>query len=201
MKGYRLPVRCDGKKTFERIVKTGEDLFSKSGYFGTSINEIIEKSKIATGTFYLYFNDKRSLYMYLIDFYGEEIKKAIKKAIKGAKNRYEEEKLGIRAFLLYAMKNPISYKIFWEAMYVDINMFKDYYVDFSNRYVKGLKRGVKNNEIYNDIDLETVSYILMGISNFVGLQVLFNENADVKTIDYLTEEIMKFLSKGMFKKE
>jgi hypothetical protein len=40
----------------------------------------------------------------------------------------------------------------------------------------------------------------MGISNFVGLQVLSNENADEKYIDFLTDEVMKFLEKGMFRK-
>ncbi|MGI6782225.1 MAG: TetR/AcrR family transcriptional regulator [Acholeplasmataceae bacterium] len=201
MKDYRLPVRSDGKKTFNKIVKTGVQLFAKFGYYGASINEIIEKSEIATGTFYLYFNDKKALYLYLIDLYGEEIKKAIQKGTRGAQNRYEMEKLGLRSFLIYALKNPISYRIFWEAMYVDDDVFKNYYQDFSRRYIRGLRRGVKDGEIYDDIDLETMSYILMGISNFVGLQVLFNEDADVEYIDRLTDEVMKFLDKGMFKKE
>jgi AcrR family transcriptional regulator len=200
MKDYRLPVRADGKKTFNKIVETGVKLFSARGYYGVSINEIIEAAEIATGTFYLYFNDKRALYLFLVDHYGEEIRNAIQKAIKNAKNRYEEEKYGIRAFLVYALKNPISYRIFWEAMYVDRDMFRDYYQNFSKSYVKGLTRGVNDGEIYEDIDLETLSYILMGISNFVGLQVLFNKKSDEKFIDNLTEEIMKVLSKGMFKK-
>lgn len=200
MKDYRLPVRADGKKTFNKIVETGTRLFSEVGYYGASINEIIEASGIAIGTFYLYFNDKRALYLYLVDLYGKEITKAIQKAIKGAKNRYEEEKLGIKAFLIYAHKNPISYRIFWEAMYVDGDIFKDYYQGFSNRYIKGLKRGVESGELYDDMDLETISYILMGISNFVGLQGLFNPSADEKYIDYLTCEVMKLLERGMFKK-
>lgn len=198
MKDYRLPVRSDGKKTFKKIVQTGERLFSKSGYYGTSINEIIAESEIATGTFYLYFNDKRALYMYLVDYYGEEIRKAIRKGIKNAKNRYEEEQLGIKSFLLYAMHNPISYRIFWEAMYVDLEVFKNYYVDFSRRYVHGLEKGVQSGEIRADIDLETLSYMLMGISNFVGLQVLFNKEANESTIDHLTLEVMKILKYGMF---
>lgn len=200
MKDYRLPVRADGKKTFNKIVETGTRLFSKVGYHGASINEIIEESGIATGTFYLYFNDKRALYLYLVDYYGKEITKAIQKGIKCAKNRYEEEKLGIRAFLIFAHENPISYRIFWEAMYVDGDIFKDYYQNFSRRYMKGLKRGVESGEIYDDIDLETASYVLMGISNFVGLQVLFNPDADEKYIDFLTDEIMRLLERGMFRK-
>jgi hypothetical protein len=40
----------------------------------------------------------------------------------------------------------------------------------------------------------------MGISNFVGLQVLFNPDADEKYIDFLTDEIMRLLERGMFRK-
>ena len=121
-KGYKLPVRADGKKTFNRI-KTAETLFSKQGYFSTSINEIIEKSNIATGTFYLYFVDKKALYLYLVDHYGHEIREAIRLRIKSCKTRYEEEREGLKAFLIYALNNPISYRIFWESMYVDFNVF------------------------------------------------------------------------------
>ena len=197
-KDYRLPVRSDGKKTFEKIVQTAERLFSEAGYFGTSINEIIAESEIATGTFYLYFNDKKALYLYLIDYYGNQITTTIREAIKGANNRYEAEKEGLKAFLLYAMHNPISYRIFWEAIYVDLDVFKNYYQNFSKRYISGLKRGVGDGEVREDIDLETMSYVLMGISNFVGLQVLFNDDANEETIDYLTEETMRILRCGIF---
>lgn len=198
-KTYRFPVRSDGKKTFQKIVDTGQKLFTEKGYFGTSINEIIAEAEIATGTFYLYFNDKKALYLFLVDYYGEEITKAIRKGLVGASTRYEQEKKGLKAFLLYALNNPISYRIFWEAMYVDIDVFKNYYQNFSKRYISGLKRGIAKDEVVDDIDLETLSFILMGISNFVGLQVLFNPNADEKTIDFLAEESMKLLKHGMFK--
>ncbi len=198
-KTYRFPVRSDGKKTFQKIVDAGQKLFTEKGYFGTSINEIIAEAEIATGTFYLYFNDKKALYLFLVDYYGEEITKAIRKRLVGVTARYEQEKEGLKAFLLYALNNPISYRIFWEAMYVDIDVFKNYYQNFSKRYISGLKRGIAKDEIVDDIDLETLSFILMGISNFVGLQVLFNPNADEKTIDFLAEESMKLLKRGMFK--
>ena len=61
MKDYRLPVRADGKHLIKSLKRTR--LFSKLGYYGASINEIIEESGIATGTFYLYFNDKRALFI------------------------------------------------------------------------------------------------------------------------------------------
>ncbi|MDY0277020.1 MAG: TetR/AcrR family transcriptional regulator [Acholeplasma sp.] len=196
--GYRLPKRKDGIKTFDRILKTAKELFAKNGFSTTSINEIIEKSNIATGTFYLYFDDKLSLYKYLLGLYRIEIGSAIREGTKHASNRYEMEKLGIRAFLKFAWDDRLSYKIIWESLFIDYEIFKDYYSDFSQNYIKQLKKSREKGELIDDIDLETLSYILMGIANFVGLQVLFLDELSEEKLDFIVDNIMKVLSTGIF---
>ncbi|MCR3905866.1 MAG: TetR/AcrR family transcriptional regulator [Tenericutes bacterium] len=196
---YRLPKRKDGQKTFDNIIETARKLFSKNGYQATSINEIIEKSRIATGTFYLYFDDKFALYSYLLNKYRKSIRKAISEGIKYAETRYEKERLGIKAFLKFAWDDPLAYRIIWESMFADKELFKEYYQTFSHDYVRQLSHAVNDGEVREDIDLETLSYILMGISNFVGLQVLFRETLTDADLDRITENVMKLLKSGMFK--
>lgn len=196
---YRLPKRKDGQKTFDNIIETARKLFSKNGYQATSINEIIEKSRIATGTFYLYFDDKFALYSYLLAKYRKSIRKAISEAIKDADTRYEKERLGIRAFLKFAWDDPLAYRIIWESMFADKELFREYYQTFSHDYVRQLGHAVKDGEVREDLDLETLSYILMGISNFVGLQVLFRETLTDNDLDKITDNVMKVLNSGMFK--
>lgn len=196
---FRIPKRKDGIKTFNHILETAKILFSKNGYQATSINEIISESKIATGTFYLYFDDKFALYSYLLIEYSRLIRKAIREGIEGSESRYDKEKNGLKAFLKFAYKDPLAYKIIWESMFADINLFKDYYMTFSKDYVRQLSYSVKTNEVRDDIDLETLSYVLMGISNFVGLQVLFKNNLEESDFDKIAEEVMKVLQNGMFK--
>ena len=201
-KDYRLPKRKDGLETFQRILDTAKVLFAKNGYSNTSINEIIEKSKIATGTFYLYFDDKLALYKYLLNSYGKKIKQYIRISLKDVHDRYEQEKYGIKAFLRFSKDDPLSYRIIWESMFIDFNLFKQYYKDFAARYVHNLKESRALGEIRSDIDLETTAYMLMGISNFVGLQIMF-ENPETINEDRLEEiaiHIMKILREGMFAK-
>lgn len=195
---YRLPKRKDGQKTFDHIIETARKLFSKNGYQATSINEIIEKSGIATGTFYLYFDDKFALYSYLLSKYRKHIRKAISEGIQGATSRYEKERLGIRAFLKFAWKDPLAYRIIWESMFADKELFREYYTTFSRDYVRQLSYAVNQGEVRDDIDLETLSYVLMGISNFVGLQVLFRDTLTDQDLDLMTENVMKILQSGMF---
>jgi len=196
---YRLPKRSDGQKTFDQIIDTAKKLFSKNGYLATSVNEIIEKSGIATGTFYIYFDDKFALYSYILAKYRKLIRKTISEAIKDAHTRYDKERLGLRAFLKFAWEDPLAYRIIWESMFVDQKLFKEYYQTFSVDYQGQLKRSVDSHEVNDNIDLETLSYILMGISNFVGLQVLFRDTLTDKDLDRICDEVMKVLDHGMFR--
>jgi len=197
---YRLPKRKDGQKTFNKIINSGKKLFSKQGYQATSINEIIDKAKIATGTFYIYFDDKLALYVYLLHQYRAKIGEAINDAIKDATTRYEKERLGIKAFLKFAWQEPLSYRIIWESMFVDKDIFKEYYQNFSHAYIEKLTESVQTGEVDAAIDLETLSYILMGISNFVGLQVLFRETLTDMDLDRIVDQVMYVLKNGMFTK-
>lgn len=193
---FRFPKSKQGQKTFKKIVETGRKLFANQGYQVTSINEIIAKSNIAAGTFYLYFKDKLALYRYLLDEYRHNIRKTIFESIQGASSREEKERLGIQAFLKYAWSDPLSYKIIWESMFIDYDLFKSYYITFSNDYMRQLEHA--KDEINQEIDIETLSFMLMGISNFVGLQVLFRETFTDYDLNELTEQVMKLLKNGMF---
>ena len=66
-KTYRKPKTKVGERSFKKIIKAGKTLFAKGGFQATSINDVIAKAKVAAGTFYIYFDNKLALYMYLLD--------------------------------------------------------------------------------------------------------------------------------------
>ncbi len=196
---YRLPKTKIGLKSFNRIIKAGKTLFSKGGYHSTSINDIILKSRVAAGTFYIYFDSKLALYMYLLYEYRNKIRENAAKATKGLTSRKEIEKAGLKAFIEYVHKDPLAYKIIWESLFVDFKIFKEYYTSFAKAYIYHLKQHTFTSEIKSDIDLETAAYILMGVANFVGLQILFKDDADQIDIDFVVDESMKIIENGIFK--
>jgi len=184
-----------GEKSFNKIIKAGKLLFAKSGYHSTSINDIIAKANVAVGTYYIYFNSKLALYHYLLDEYQENIREAARKATHGLTTRRDIEKAGLKAFIMYVIKEPLAYKLIWESLFVDQKLFIDYYSSFANSYIQNLQRF---NDVRTDIDLETVSYVLMGIANFVGLQILFKDHPTEADVDYVVLETMKLLDQGLF---
>ncbi|MBN2696904.1 MAG: TetR/AcrR family transcriptional regulator [Bacilli bacterium] len=197
--GFHPPKTKVGEKTFQRIIKTGKRLFAKNGFQATSINDIIAKSKVAAGTFYIYFDNKLALYLYLLHEYRISIRHAAVEATKGLKTRYEIEREGLKAFIMYVKQDPLAYKVIWESLFIDPKIFQEYYQTFGEAYKFHLSEFADKGEIRTDIDLETIAYVLMGISNFVGLQILFRDEASEADIDYVVDETMKILKYGIFK--
>jgi AcrR family transcriptional regulator len=197
---YRLPRTKHGLNTFENIVISGKKLFGDKGFHSTSINDIVTYADIAAGTFYIYFNDKMSLYQYILNDYKHQIRHTIWESTKDTKTRFEMEREGIKAFIRFASSDTLAYNIIWESLFIDKNIFKEYYENFSLRYAAGLQKSFENGEI-RDFDFETLSYVLMGISNFVGLQVIFKENCAEQEINKIVDTVMDILYNGMFSRK
>lgn len=184
-----------GYATLEKICVSAESLFSEKGYYNTSINDITQNANIAPGTFYIYFNDKKSVFQYLIYDLSKELRREIKNDTINCKTRYEEEFQGMKSFFRFVQSHIGLYKIIWEAQFVDFNIFKDYYESFAERYIANIKAAQESGEM-RYMDPEALAYCLMGISNFIGLKWLIFEDKDVP--DEIIAQIMEFINIGIF---
>lgn len=90
------------------------------------------------------------------------------------------------------------YNVIWESLYIDKQLFDDYYQNFAKSYMKQLEKARYNDEIQKDLDIELVSYMLIGISNFVGLRyAIFEDNTE--RFPEIAEQIVQILDGGLFK--
>jgi AcrR family transcriptional regulator len=198
MELFNEPKTKRGMETLDKICKAAEELFSEKGYYNTGIIDIVSKVGIAQGTFYIYFNDKKSVFIYLVNKLGTELRDTIRKNIKSSKDRYDEEYMGIKTFLNFVGDHLGLFKIVWQAQFVDMDLFKDYYESFSKGYVKNIKKAQANGEM-NDIDPVILSYCLIGIANFTALKAIEFDKRE-NNYDEIVEEAMKFIKNGAFKK-
>lgn len=196
VKGVNMPKTKLGLAKMHRLVEAAEVLFTSKGFFETSITDICKAANTAVGTFYIYFNSKTDLYRYLMEKYKLEIRRNLAESIAGCKSRLEAEKEGVKCFICYAVKNPNVYNIIWGSLAVEKEMFEDYYVSFAESYARSLSKDRDELSLY---DTNSIAYILMGITNFVGLKAIF-ENSTEEQIDKIIDEtIMPLLSDGMLK--
>lgn len=188
-----------GRATLNNILSAAAQVFYEKGYHDASINDITRLAGVASGTFYVYFDGKYNLYKYLLLQCSHTIRKHLSLSVRECKTRREVERVGMKAWLEFALENQYMYNIIWESLYVDRALFVDYYQTFSREYIKGLEAAKLTDEII-DIDSEVLSYILMGASNFLGLNwCVFKE--DPEAIDRVVDDFMKVLDGGIFSKD
>ena len=194
----KIPNTRNGKATFQLIFSTAIDVFYEKGYHSTTIKDITNNADIAAGTFYLYFKNKFVLYKYILTQFQHDIRRVISEKVSTVEGRFEKEKVGIKTFIEFAIENPHSYNIIWESLYIDKTLFIDYYSNFAKRYERGLKKSIEDGEMH-DVNTELVSYILMGVANFIGLKVLLNLGSDNEDIDKVVDDVMNIIRTGIFK--
>ncbi|GEK91395.1 TetR/AcrR family transcriptional regulator [Alkalibacterium kapii] len=193
------PKTVKGQETLDKIILEAERLFSEQGYYKTSVKEITKAAEVGIGTFYIYFKDKRSVYQAILTDYGHIIRKTIAENISQADTRIEAERIGIETFLNLVRTRPSMYNVIWQALYVDKKLFIDYYTTFSENYKKQIRAAQDKGEIIKSYDPEVLSYMLMGISNFIGLRyAMFDDKDD---LDPILDDVMKVMVKGLYSKE
>lgn len=193
VKGINIPKTKLGQTKMEKLLASSEELFAKKGFYATSISDICKQAGTAVGTFYIYFATKTDVYKYLIETYKKEIKNRLADAIKNCSTRYEKEREGIKCFIKYAVATPNVYNIIWGCLSIDRQLFVDYYVSFAESYSRALN---KDKDI-TGADTETIAYMLMGISNFLGLKAMFNNMTDEMVDQMVDESVMPAMTKGI----
>ena len=185
------------QKTFDTIIKYAKKEFSKNGYSSTSIHNIAKRARLSVGCIYKYFKNKDDLYKYIIANEQLKIRQYLDEAIGQCKDRREKEKSGLRGWLFYVRDNPGVYKLIWETLFINKKAFDEYYNSFANSYKKALEKDA--NELSNS-DYENIAYILIGISNFLGVKIITSEiKISDEEIEKMVESADKLLSEGLFK--
>lgn len=191
-----MPKTTRGQETLEKICKASERLFSEKGFYKTSITDITKEADVAPGTFYIYFNDKLSVFRFLIEELSSALRKELAAAVQCCKTRYEAEYEGYKVFFSFISRHRGLYNIIWQAQFVDPELFKGYYEKIAKSYAKSVKKAQEKGEI-KDLDPEGLVYCFIGITNFIGLRWVIWENKAVP--EKVFEDVMKFIKDGAFK--
>ena len=197
--GYTVPSTKKAREKFDKLIIAADKLFAENGYEKTSVANITSLANVGVGTFYLYFDDKLSIYHYILFDYQKRIKQYISSKIGKITDRCEKERIGLIAWLEFINENPNTYDIIWQSLTVEKNLFVDYYKSFSNSYKKGLDKD--SNQLI-DINHEHLSLALMGISSFMGLKIMINGGQKLSNDEILeiANSMANVLNNGLFKK-
>jgi AcrR family transcriptional regulator len=81
------------------LIATAERLFTLNGYAATSLDAIVNGTKVTKGALYHHFGGKQDLFQSVFDKVESRAAKRIRKAIKNEKDPWQKANAGLRAFL------------------------------------------------------------------------------------------------------
>lgn len=109
----RIPKQKRGIESKEKIIRAATALFTEKGYQGTNALEIAARAEVATGTFYSYFNNKKEVFIEIIQRIFKNIfeKVLLNLDIKIHKNRADNYKEGKKQAHFIINQILLEYKV------------------------------------------------------------------------------------------
>jgi AcrR family transcriptional regulator len=76
-KAIRSPVQKRSQEKRRRIFEAGKRLFAERGYAATTAKDIAAEAEVSIGTFYAYVEDKKALFLEVVQWYYKDIMERI----------------------------------------------------------------------------------------------------------------------------
>ncbi len=168
----------------ERIVANATELFAAKGYHGTTIDEIVQATGIAKGTFYVYFDSKEEILVEVIKRLIESTLAKIDRELEGKENKDYVTRLEIKGqemLDLYLERSELLYMMLGETVGNErlLGQLWEVYERLAESIEEDLREGVAAGEIYPFADLRTISYALVGMGQSVAI-LLSGDQGDQK---------------------
>jgi len=183
----------------EQVLVAAEKVFAEKGYRAAQVTDIVERAGIGRGTFYLYFESKRDVFIDLVERYFSGFEAILKENRERLSGAGEGEKIllvwreNIIRIMAFHRDNPdLTSVVYREALGID--------EDFSER-VEELSRTadaqvhreleiLKQKGVLRPCDTELVASIVLGSSIYVIMQHLVGKkDAD---LGRLADEMLEY---------
>lgn len=183
----------------EAIFQAAAKVVGEYGYANASIAKITELAGFAQGTFYLYFESRQELFDELLPHVGADMLRYIRPRVAGARNIYDMEERGIRAFFDYLNENPGFIRVLNEAETAAPIAHRKHYQVLATKYVAALERAVRAGEIRNfdREELETVAYMMMASRSYLYMRYFKNRDQAKKQSEKVIKAYMKVVKSGL----
>lgn len=172
------------------IIKQAILVFSQKGYHQTRVMDITSSLKISTGTFYLYFNNKRDLFIEVIDDVFRQIVGEAAVAIKDENDFFERMRIRGRVFyknytkyseILNQLRAELASEEKWPA-----DKIKKIYLGLTQPVVREIEAAVQKG-IIPEVDPDLLAYALTGLIEIMSLRLSLDDK-------YNLEDIMDFMA-------
>lgn len=152
------------------IADTAKELFSNYGYKMVSMDKIAQKSDVAKGTLYLYFNDKKELFDYLLDEVLMEIKELVNNIKRKKLSISDEVSEVVYNLLLYRKSQKFIYRIFSEAIEFNTNMANNSVKKINDLITEYLHESLSQIVDEREINKEVLAFVIIKVYSALAFE-------------------------------
>jgi AcrR family transcriptional regulator len=105
---YRSTDKTRQKKDAKRtaMMQAAVHVFAEKGYHAATVRDIVDVADVAVGTFYFYFPDKETLFIYLFEETADFLLQSIDQGVSGRVTLPQQLASGIQAYVNIAVYEP-----------------------------------------------------------------------------------------------
>jgi len=189
------------QKRKQEIINSAIQLFAQKGFHHTNIQDIAQGAGIATGTFYIYYSNKRELFMEVVDEVIRSIIGEIAEVIKKEKDPIKRTALRARVFFENYQRyteilNQLRAEIAGEDSWAQEKVKKIYW-ELTKPLIREAQQAIQQNVIRR-LDPDLLAFALIGMVEILCLRISLDKK-------YSFEQVMLFmldmLMKGLSPKQ
>lgn len=194
----KLQISKQAESTKNRVLDVATELFSRKGYEGTTISDITDALSMSKGSFYLYFRDKRELFIECIErltyvIVPEETWEDISRE-EDYSDRQTKRAIGfLEKFPSYAgILNLVKMAAIGEDPSL-AQKAKEAFASIVEPIVRDFRRAVAEGAV-RDVDAEFFGYAVLGIAENVGYKLMTDPKYDLQEC---VEKCLDIISRGI----
>lgn len=137
------PIQARSQKTRENILKAALSMYTKKGYYKTTVDDIAEEAGVSTGIAYRYFRNKKDLLLSVISYGADNIESIVSIDKISELNEITD----LRQYLEIALKNFEIFHIRYRGIHEELEGLKHtdedvrkLYCEISNVKIEDLSR-------------------------------------------------------------
>jgi AcrR family transcriptional regulator len=187
----------------EQVLYHAKRIFARKGYHRTNIADIITRARIARGTFYLYFHNKKDLFEELLEQVLGELRQRIQRLRigPGEPDPVDQLRNNLRRVLNFLLaERELTDILLNHAVGFDReldNRIRDFYERVTEQIQRSLELGIQMR-LVRDCDTQAVACCILG-----GIKEVVGESSRHRRRDIggLADEILHFGLRGVARPE
>jgi AcrR family transcriptional regulator len=172
-----VPTQTD--RTRDRLFSAAAELIGERGYHGTTVDDIVERTGVAKGTFYYHFKSKEALFDGLLNQHLTLLAREFRSAASAAASPVEALSALVRTELDYIHANQAASKLLMSEVWRADRVWRDTLRVLRERYVAVfqdvLDGGVGAGTFRSDLDTGLAASALFGMTATAALDWLVFE--------------------------